>query len=70
MEKTDNRWKFFSDRGKINNFEMVILAVLLHPMLPNHISNVFACTLQEKSFKYLQPKICEQIEDLLGQVEN
>ena len=43
---------------------------ILHPGLPNHISNVFAQDLQTKSLKDLQPRINEQIEDLLFRVHN
>ena len=44
--------------------------VVLHPNLPNHVSNVFSQDLQTKSLKDLQPRICEQIDDLLRQVED
>ena len=43
---------------------------LLRPSLPNHVSNVFALDLQTKSLKDLQPRINEQINDLLFQVHN
>ena len=42
---------------------------VLHPSLPNHVSNVFSQDLQTKSLKDLQPTICEQIDDLLRQVD-
>ena len=42
----------------------------LRPSLPNHVSNVFALDLQTKSLKDLQPRINEQINDLLFQVHN
>ncbi len=41
---------------------------ILHPSLPSHVSNVFSQDLQTKSLKDLQPRICEQIDDLLRQV--
>ena len=41
---------------------------LLHPSLPNHVSNVFTLDLQTKSLKNLQSRINEQINDLLFQV--
>ena len=43
---------------------------VLHPQLPHHVSNVFSQDLQSKSLKDLQPRICEQIDDLLRQVED
>ena len=43
---------------------------ILHPALPGHVANVFAQDLQTKSLKDLQPRINEQIEDLLFQVHN
>ena len=43
---------------------------VLHPQLPAHVSNVFSQDLQTKSLKDLQPRICEQIDDLLRQVED
>ena len=41
---------------------------VLHPQLPQHVHNVFSQDLQGKSLKDLQPRICEQIDDLLRQV--
>ena len=38
---------------------------MLHPSLPSHVSNVFAHDLQTKSLKDLQPRISEQVDDLL-----
>ena len=38
---------------------------ILHPLLPNHIANVFAHHLQTKSLNDLQPQISDQIEELL-----
>ena len=43
---------------------------LLHPLLPNHISKVFAHDLQTRSLKDLQPRISEQIDDLLRQIQD
>ena len=43
---------------------------VLHPSLPMHVSNVFSQDLQTKSLKDLQPRICEQVDDLLRQVED
>ena len=43
---------------------------LLHSSLPSHVSNVFAQDLQTKSLKDLQPRINEQIDDLIYQVHN
>ncbi len=43
---------------------------VLHPSLPNHVSNVFSQDLQTKSLKDLQPRICEQIDDLLRNIED
>ena len=43
---------------------------ILHPGLPNHVANVFSQDLQTTSLKDLQPRICEQLDDLLIQVEN
>ena len=42
---------------------------VLHPNLPMHVSNVYSQELQTKSLKDLQPRICEQVDDLLRQVE-
>ena len=42
---------------------------MLHPSLPSHVSNVFAHDLQTKSLKDLQPRISEQHDDLLRQVD-
>ena len=42
----------------------------LHPALPNHVTNVFAQDLQTKSLKDLQPRITEQLDDLLRQIED
>ena len=41
---------------------------VLNPNLPKHVANIFAQDLQTKSLKDLQPRICEQIDDLLRQV--
>ena len=41
---------------------------VLNPNLPKHVANTFAQDLQTKSLKDLQPRICEQIDDLLRQV--
>ena len=43
---------------------------ILHPCLPSHVAHVFAQDLQTKSLKDLQPRINEQIEDLLIQAQN
>ena len=43
---------------------------ILHPTLPAHITNVFSHDLQTKSLKDIQPRISEQIHDLLLQVES
>ena len=43
---------------------------ILHPMLPHHVANIFAHDLQMTSLKDLQPRICDQIDDLLRHVEN
>ena len=42
---------------------------ILHPGLPAHVAQVFSQDLQTKSLKDLQPRIAEQIDDLLRQLE-
>ena len=51
---------------------MIVLRWLqiLHPSLPGHVANVFAHDLQTKSLKDLQPRIAEQINDLLSQIDH
>ena len=43
---------------------------VLHPALPNHVAKVFANELQSKSLKDLQPRIAEQIDELILYVAN
>ena len=43
---------------------------ILHPQLPNHVATVFAHELQGFSLKDLQPRIANQIYDLLSQLES
>ena len=43
---------------------------VLNPNLPKHVANVFAQDLQTKSLKDMQSRICEQIDDLIFQVDN
>ena len=43
---------------------------ILHPQLPNHVATVFAHELQGFSLKDLQPRIANQIDDLLSQLES
>ena len=43
---------------------------VLHPALINHVTNVFAHDLQTKSLKDLQPRITEQLDELLRQVDD